>query len=176
MAGALRWALGRADGDALATLTSGARSENVDTRRRAIQAIAELTGGEATGALVDALDDPDPMVRRHAALALGAHGEVAAVPALVDLVVGGGHDVEAAECLGALSDDPARAEKIVSALAVELAGLTADSAARSRLTQAILELPRTVAQPVLRRLSRDDDPVVARTAAAYLEDEDATSR
>lgn len=176
VAGALRWALGRAGGDALATLTSGVHSENVDIRRRAIQAVAELAGDEATAVLVDALDDPDSTVRRHAALALGAQGEVAAVPALVDLVVEGGHDVEAAEYLGTLSDDPARAEKIVSALAVELAGPTADSAARSRLTQAILELPRTVAQPVLRRLSRDDDPVVAWTAAAYLEDEDATSR
>lgn len=176
VAGALRWALGRAGRDALATLTSGVHSENVDIRRRAIQAVAELAGDEAIAVLVDALDDPDSTVRRHAALALGAQGEVAAVPALVDLVVEGGHDVEAAECLGALSDDPARAEKIVSALAVELAAPTADSAARSRLTQAILELPRTVAQPVLRRLSRDDDPVVAWTAAAYLEDEDATSR
>ncbi|WP_018216165.1 MerR family transcriptional regulator [Salinispora vitiensis] len=176
VAGALRWALGRADGDALATLTSGARSENVDIRRRAIQAIAELTGDEATAVLVDALDDPDPTVRRHAALALGAHGEVAAVPALVDLVVEGGHDVEAAEHLGALATEPARADRIVSALVDQLAAPTADSAARSRLTQAILELPRTVAQPVLRRLSRDGDPVVAWTAAAYLEDEDATSR
>ncbi|WP_025620093.1 MerR family transcriptional regulator [Salinispora cortesiana] len=176
VAGALRWALGRADGEALATLTSGVHSTNVDIRRRAIQAVAELAGDEATAVLVDALDDPDPTVRRHAALALGAQGEVAAVPALVDLVAEGGHDVEAAEHLGALSDDPARAEKIVGALAVELAAPTADSAARSRLTQAILELPRTVAQPVLRRLSRDDDPVVAWTAAAYLEDEDAMSR
>lgn len=176
VAGALRWALGRADGDALATLASGARSENVDIRRRAIRAVAELTGDEATAVLVDALDDPDPTVRRHAALALGAHGEAVAVPALVDLVVEGGHDVEAAEHLGALAEEPARAEQIVSALSDELAAPTADSAARSRLTQAILELPRTVAQPVLRRLSRDDDPVVAWTAAAYLEDEDATSR
>ncbi|WP_018251487.1 HEAT repeat domain-containing protein [Salinispora mooreana] len=176
VAGALRWALGRADGEALATLTSGVHSTNVDIRRRAIQAVAELAGDEATAVLVDALDDPDPTVRRHAALALGAQGEVAAVPALVDLVAEGGHDVEAAEHLGALSDDLARAEQIVSALSDELAAPTADSAARSRLTQAILELPRTVAQPVLRRLSRDDDPVVAWTAAAYLEDEDATSR
>lgn len=176
VAGALRWALGRADGDALATLACGAHSENVDIRRRAIQAVAELTGDEATAVLVDALDDPDPTVRRRAALALGTHGEVAAVPALIDLVVEGGHDVEAAEHLGALATDPARAEQIVSALSDELAAPTADSAARSRLTQAILELPRTVAQPVLRRLSRDDDSVVAWTAAAYLEDEDATSR
>lgn len=174
VAGALRWALGRADGEALATLMSGAQSTNVDIRRRAIQAVAELTGDEATAVLVDALDDPDPTVRRHAALALGAQGEVVAVPALVNLVVEGGRDIEAAELLGALSEDKARAEQIVSALSDELATPTADSAVRSRLTQAILELPRAVAQPVLRRLSRDDDPVVARTAAAYLEDEDPT--
>lgn len=176
VAGALRWALARAGGDPLASLASGVHSENVDIRRRAIQAVAALTGDEATAALVNALGDPDPAVRRHAALALGRRGEVAAVPALVDLVVEGGHDVQAAELLGALSEDPARAEQIVSALSDELAAPTADSAVRSRLTQAILELPRTVAQPVLRRLSHDDDPVVALTAAAYLEDEDSTSR
>lgn len=176
VAGALRWALARAGGDPLASLASGVHSENVDIRRRAIQAVAALTGDEATAALVNALGDPDPAVRRHAALALGRRGEVAAVPALVDLVVEGGHDVQAAELLGARSEDPARAEQIVSALSDELAAPTADSAVRSRLTQAILELPRTVAQPVLRRLSHDDDPVVALTAAAYLEDEDSTSR
>lgn len=176
VAGALRWALGRAGGDALASLASGVHSENVDIRRRAIQAVADLTGDEATAVLVDALGDPDPAVRRHAALALGTDGEAAAVPALVDLVVEGVNDVEAAELLGALSEDPTRAQQIMSVVTDELAAPTADSAVRSRLTQAILELPRTVAEPVLQRLSRDDDPVVALTAAAYLSDEDSTSR
>ncbi|MCN0153034.1 HEAT repeat domain-containing protein [Salinispora arenicola] len=176
VAGALRWALGRVGGDALASLASGVHSENVDIRRRAIQAVADLAGDEARAVLVDALDDPDPEVRRHAALALGTDGEVTAVPALVDLVVEGVNDVQAAEFLGALAEDPAHAKQIMSVLSDELAAPTADSAVRSRLTQAILELPRTVAQPVLRRLSHDDDPVVALTAAAYLGDEGSASR
>lgn len=176
VAGALRWALGRVGGDALASLASGVHSENVDIRRRAIRAVADLAGDEARAVLVDALDDPDLEVRRHAALALGTDGEVTAVPALVDLVVEGVNDVEAAELLGALAEDPARAEQIMDVLSDELAAPTADSAVRSRLTQAILELPRTVAQPVLRRLSHDDDPVVALTATAYLGDEGSASR
>ncbi len=166
VAGALRWALARTGGDGVASVASGVYSENVDIRRRAVLAIAELSGDEATAVLADALTDSDPTVRRHAALASGSRGATAAVPTLVGMVVEGTNDVEAAEVLGTLSLDPECAEKIMSALVDELATHTADSAVRIRLTQALVELPATVAQDVLRQLAHDDDRSVALIASA----------
>lgn len=166
VAGALRWALARAGGDGVANVASGLRSENVEIRRRAVMAIAEMTGDEATTALVDALGDPDQAVRGHAALALGTRGETAAVPALVGMVVEGANDVEAAEVLGTLALDPGHAEKIMGALAGELAAPAADSAVRIRLTQALAEMPSPLAEKALRRLTGDDDRAVALIASA----------
>ena len=168
VAGALRCALARAGDDRLAAVASGLGSENADTRRRAVKAIAEMTGDEATAVLTDALGDDDPAVRGHAALTLGTRGVAAAVPTLVAMVVEGTNDVEAAEALGALSQDPDRADQIMRALTGELAASAADSAVRIRLTQAVLEMPRSTAQPVLTQLSHDDDPAVARIASAHL--------
>lgn len=50
-----------------------------------------------------ALGDPDPTIRGHAALAVGARGVTRAVPTLLGMVVEGRrNDVEAAEILGTL--------------------------------------------------------------------------
>ncbi|MEV7246723.1 MerR family transcriptional regulator [Streptomyces sp. NPDC093248] len=169
VAGALRWALARSGGDGVAALAAGARSQDAGIRRRAVLALAgtpEAPG--ATAALVDALGDPDPTVRGHAALALGRRGVAAAVPVLVGMVVEGVHDVDAAEVLGTLSRDPGRGSRILTALADELAEPTADSATRIRLTQALVELPGTGARETLRPLARDDDPAVALVASAFL--------
>ncbi|MFD9895452.1 HEAT repeat domain-containing protein [Amycolatopsis sp. NPDC059027] len=168
VAGALRWALARAGGDGVASVASGVRSENADIRRRAVLAIAELPGDEATAVLADALGDPDRTVRGHAALAAGKRGETAAVPTLVDMVVEGTNDVEAAEVLGTLSLDSACAERIMSALVGELAAHTEDSAVRIRLTQALAELPVSGARDVLRQLTHDYDRAVALIASALL--------
>ncbi|MFI5563926.1 MerR family transcriptional regulator [Amycolatopsis japonica] len=164
VAGALRWALARAGGDGVASLASGARSGDVDVRRRAILAIAGMPGAEATAALADALGDPDPAVRARAALALGSRGESAAVPELVRMVVEGTTDVEAAEVLGTLARDDGTADRIMSALTGELA--TAEPAARIRLTQALVEMPPALALDVLRDLAEDDDRTVALLASA----------
>ncbi|MCP2276073.1 DNA-binding transcriptional regulator, MerR family [Nocardia amikacinitolerans] len=168
VAGALRWALTRADGDAVATLTRALSSENVDIRRRAVVALAELPDDEATAALTNALRDTDTTVRRHAALALGARGVARAVPALVATVVEGPNDVEAAEILGTLANDPELADRIIGAMADELAAPTADSAVRMRLTQALAEMPGTIALTVLRQLASDDDRAVAILAASLV--------
>ncbi|MGM1064801.1 hypothetical protein ACR807_36600, partial [Saccharothrix sp. Mg75] len=104
----------------------------------------------------------------HAALALGGRGATAAVPVLVDMVVEGTRDVDAAEVLGTLSRDPACADRVLAALVDELAAHTADPAVRIRLTQALVELPGTAARDVLRRLARDDDRAVALVASAFL--------
>nr|WP_174264279.1 HEAT repeat domain-containing protein [Phytoactinopolyspora halotolerans] len=169
VAGALRWALARADGDGMAYLASGAHSADVDVRRRAVQAIAEIPGDDATTVLAEVLDDPDLTVRRHAALALGARGEIAAVPALVGMVVEGKNDVEAAEILGQLAHDPGCADRIMTALVDALSAAAADSAVRIRLAQAFVEMPGTMAQGILRRLADDDDRAVAQIASAFAE-------
>ncbi|MFJ9846910.1 MerR family transcriptional regulator [Kitasatospora sp. NPDC101155] len=169
VAGALRWALARSGGDRVAMLAAGAHSEDVDIRRRAVLAIASMSEAPgATAVLADALGDPDATVRRHAALALGRRGVTAAVPILVDMVVEGCNDVDAAEVLGTLSQDPGYADRITTALADELAAHTADSATRLRLTQALVELSGAAAQEVLRRLARDDDRAVALVASAFV--------
>ncbi|RSM78506.1 MerR family transcriptional regulator [Amycolatopsis sp. WAC 01375] len=166
VAGALRWALARAGGDGVASLAAGARSENVDVRRRAILALAGMPGDEATAVLAEALGDSDETVRGRAALAVGARGGSAAVPALVRMVVEGTLDVEAAEVLGSLARDAGRADRIMSALADELAAPTADSATRMRLTQALAEMPPALVRDVLRNLAEDEDRAVALLASA----------
>jgi DNA-binding transcriptional MerR regulator len=168
VAGALRWALARAGGDGVASVASGAYSENVDIRRRAVLAIAEMSGDEATSVLADALGDSDTTVRRHAALALGARGVTDAVPTLVGMVVDGANDVEAAEVLGRLSLEPGCADRIMGALVDELAAHTADSAVRIRLAQALAETPVAIAQDVLQQLTHDDDRAVALIASALV--------
>lgn len=115
--------------------------------------------------LVEALKDPDAVVRRNAALALGARGGSEAVPVLVGMVVDGAGDVEAAEVLGALAEDPAWADRITGALVAELAA-PRDAGVRMRLVQALAELPPAVAVDALRGAARDDDRNVARTASA----------
>ncbi|MFK4084712.1 HEAT repeat domain-containing protein [Kribbella sp. NPDC020789] len=159
VAGALRWALARAD-NAVAGIAPGLQSGDVAVRRRAVQALAELPG--ATALLETALTDDDPDVRRVATLALGNRGVTAAIPALVALIVEGTNDVEAAEILGTLADDPTVLTTLTAALA------TSDSPARIRLTQALAELPRPVAEKPLRLLMNDPDKVVAMIARSLL--------
>ncbi|MBF6338765.1 MerR family transcriptional regulator [Nocardia abscessus] len=166
VAGALRWALARAGGDGVASVASGVHSENVDIRRRAVLAIAEMSGDEASALLADALGDSDPTVRGHAGLALGKRGVTAAVPTLVGMVVEGTGDVEAAEVLGTLALDPGLADRIMGALIDELAAHAADSAVRIRLAQAFAEMPGTIALGVLQQLAHDDDRAVALIASA----------
>jgi len=169
VAGALRWALARSGDDGVATLAAGAHSPDVDVRRRAVMAIAEMS--EVPGViavLAGALGDPDATVRRHAALVVGRRGVTAAVPTLVDMVVDGCYDVDAAEVLGTLSQDPGCADRIITALVDELAAHAEDSAVRIRLAQALVELPGTVVREVLRELAHDDDPAVALVASAFV--------
>ncbi|MFE9750309.1 MerR family transcriptional regulator [Saccharothrix saharensis] len=168
VAGALRWALARTGDDGVAHVAAGVRSPDVDVRRRAVLAVAELPGDEATAVLVEALGDAAVTVRGHAALALGARGLTAAVPVLVGMVVEGVNDVEAAEVLGSLSRDPECADRVMGALVAELAAHTADSGVRIRLIQALAELPGTAAHGVLRDLAGDGDRAVALVASALL--------
>ncbi|WP_433833373.1 MerR family transcriptional regulator [Actinoplanes sp. CA-015351] len=165
VAGALRWALARSGGEALTTVAAGVRSADAEVRLRAVQTLAEMSGDEVTAVLADALKDQDPGVRGHAALSLGRRGVYTAVPELVAMIVDGRNDVDAGEILGALACDPAHAGTIMGLLEDELSADTSGSAARIRLTQALAEMPRTLAEPILNRLTRDADTTVALIAS-----------
>ncbi|MFC9872986.1 MerR family transcriptional regulator [Nocardia salmonicida] len=169
MAGALRWALSRAGDDGLVGLATGLTVPDVEIRRRAVLAVAEIPGDAATALLVAAIEDPDSAVRGPAALAAGTRGVTAAEPVLVAMVIAGTNDVDAGEVLGALSEDPASADRILSALTDALTAHEDDPGIRIRLVQALVELPGTRALATLRALSADTDHSVALVATAFAE-------
>ncbi len=169
MAGALRWALSRAGDDSLVGLATGLSVPDVEVRRRAVLAVAEIPGDAATELLVAAIEDPDSAVRGPAALAAGTRGVTAAEPVLVAMVIAGTNDVDAGEVLGALSEDPASADRILGALTDALTAHEDDAGIRIRLIQALVELPGTRALTTLRALSADTDHSVALVATAFAE-------
>jgi DNA-binding transcriptional MerR regulator len=173
VAGALRWALAHSGDGGLALLAEGLGSPAAEVRKRAVQSIAELPGGKATALLQDALASPDIVVRRYAALALGARGVADAVPTLIDMIVEEVNDVDAADALSALASRPASADRIATGLVDCLAQDTVDSSARRRLTQALADIPGSTASRALADLSHDEDRAVALTAAYILGIRDA---
>ncbi|GGK86213.1 transcriptional regulator [Planomonospora parontospora subsp. parontospora] len=173
VAGALRWALVQSGGEGLALLAEGLGSPAAEVRERAVRSIAEIPGGEATALLRDSLANPDVVVRRHAALALGARGAADAIPTLIDVVVEGTNDVDAADALSALAGRPALADRIAAGLVGRLAPGGAGSPARLRLTQALADIPGDTASRALADLSHDEDRAVALTAAYILRIRDA---
>ncbi|MER6462683.1 MerR family transcriptional regulator [Streptomyces sp. NPDC001228] len=169
VAGALRWALARSDdGGGPALLAEGLGSPVADVRKRAVQTLAELPGDEAAVHLRDALAHPDVVVRGYAALALGARGVAEAVPTLVDMIVEGGNDTEAADALSTLASDTVAADRIATALVDRLIQATTEAPARGRLTQALAGIPGETVSRALADLSYDDDRAVALTAAYLL--------
>ncbi|MFJ7490938.1 HEAT repeat domain-containing protein [Streptomyces sp. NPDC097727] len=173
VAGALRWALARSDDSGLVLLAEGLGSPVAEVRKRAVQSIAEIPNGEATALLQDALTHPDIVVRRYAALALGARGAADAIPTLIDMVVEETHEVGAADALSALASRPALAEQIATGLVDCLAHGTVESSVRRRLAQALADIPGITASRALADLSRDEDRAVALTAAYILGIRDA---
>ncbi|MEU7979181.1 HEAT repeat domain-containing protein [Micromonospora sp. NPDC049081] len=168
VAGALRWALAHLGVDGLPLLAEGLDAPEAGVRERAVRAIVEIPGGDATTLLRDALRHPDPVVGRYAALALGVRGEPDAVPTLVDMVVAEVNDVDAADALSALATDPATAERIAARLIGLLTRADLGASARRRLTQALADIPGDTASRALAGLTGDDDRVVALTASYVL--------
>ncbi|MEV7103725.1 HEAT repeat domain-containing protein [Streptomyces atroolivaceus] len=168
VAGALRWALAQSGDAGPALLAEGLGSPVAEVRKRAVRSIAEIPDGEATALLRDALGNPDLVVRRYAALALGARGVADAVPTLIDMVVEQTNDVDAADALSALASRPALAEEIAGRLVDRLAHRTAVSSVRRRLTEALADIPGATASRALVELSDDEDRAVALTAAYVL--------
>ncbi|WP_411098450.1 MerR family transcriptional regulator [Streptomyces sp. x-45] len=168
VAGALRWALARSGDDAAELLAEGLGSPVAAVRVRAVQALTELPGGAATARLRHALASPDAVVRGYAALALGAQGAVDAVPTLIDMIVAGRNDTDAADVLSVLAGDTATADRIAAGLVGRLAHDTTEAPARGRLTQALAGIPGPRASEALAELSGDEDRAVALTAAYLL--------
>lgn len=168
VAGALRWALAQLGDGGLTLLAEGLGSPVAAVRKRAVQSIAEIPNGEATALLQDALTNPDIVVRRYAALALGARGVADAVPTLIDMVVEEMNDVDAADALSVLASRPALADQIATRLVDRLAHGTVESSARRRLAQALADIPGITASRALADLSHDEDRAVALTAAYVL--------
>ncbi|MEV6785018.1 MerR family transcriptional regulator [Streptomyces sp. NPDC051098] len=168
VAGALRWALAQSRDSGVALLAEGLDSPVADVRKRAVQSIAEIPDDEAKVPLQEALTNPDVVVRRYAALALGPRGVADAVPTLIGMIVEGVHDVEAADALGALAKRRTSAEQIATRLVACLAPGAVEPAARRRLTQALADIPGTTTSRALVELSQDEDRAVALTATYLL--------
>ncbi|GAA4629203.1 MerR family transcriptional regulator [Actinoallomurus vinaceus] len=168
VAGALRWALAQSGDDGLALLAEGLGSPVAEVRKRAVQSIAEIPNGEATALLQDALTNSDIVVRRCAALALGARGVADAVPTLIDMIVEETNDADAADALSALAGDPALADQIATRLVDCLAQGTIESSARRRLTEVLADIPGITTSRALADLSHDEDRAVALTATYIL--------
>lgn len=173
VAGALRWALARSGDGAPALLAEGLGSPSAEVRERAVISISELSGDAADELLRRALEHSDKVVRRHAALALGARGVADAAPALIDMIVEGVNDTDAADALGVLAGDPALADRIAARLVDRIARVAGDAPARRRLTQALADIPGTTASRALEELSHDGDRAVALTAIYLLRLRDA---
>jgi DNA-binding transcriptional MerR regulator len=168
VAGALRWALAQSGDGGLALLAEGLAAPAAEVRKRAVQSIAEIPSGAATTLLQDALANPDPVVRRYAALTLGERGVIEAVPTLIDMIVEGTGDADAADALSALASDPLLADQIADRLVDRLVHGTIESSARQRMTQALADIPGTTTSRALADLSHDEDRAVALTATYVL--------
>ncbi|MYT24764.1 MerR family transcriptional regulator, partial [Streptomyces sp. SID7760] len=120
---------------------------------RAVRTIAEIPGDGANALLRTALNGPDAAVRGQAALALGARGVADAIPALVDMIVEGRNDVDAADALSGLASRPALAERIAGKLAARLPDGSAAPPVRRRLTQALADIPGATATRALTDLA-----------------------
>ncbi|WP_328673973.1 HEAT repeat domain-containing protein [Streptomyces sp. NBC_00328] len=173
VAGALRWALARSGDRGPELLAEGLTSPSAAVRERAVLSLAEMPGDEAAAHLRAALAHPDAVVRGHAALALGARGVADAVPTLVDMIVEGRNDTDAADALSVLASDTATADDLANRLLDRLARPTAEAPARGRLTQALAGIPGTRTYDALVELSKDADRAVALTAAYLLHLRDA---
>lgn len=164
VAGALRWALAQSGDGGLALLANGLGSPVAEVRERAVRSIVEIPNVEATLLLQDSLTNSDIVVRRCAALALGSRGVADAVPTLIDMIVEGCNDVDAADALSALAHDSTRAETIATELVNCLTRGTTEPPGRRRLTQALADIPGMTALRALADLAQDADRVVALTA------------
>ncbi len=163
VAGALHWALGRTAGSNASVLGAALQQPDPAMRERAVLALAKLGGADAVEMLRGALTDPTARVRYRAARVLGEWGIRDAIPLLIEQVVVGAHDVEAADALADLAEDPVIAKQIVERFEAAISDGHADVQARVRICQALAEID-DAASTLLAGLAADADPAVVRTA------------
>ncbi len=163
VAGALHWALGRTVGSGASVLGAALQQPDPAVRERAVLALAKLGGSDAVETLRGSLLDPAERVRYRAARVLGGWGIRDAIPLLIEQVLGGTHDVEAADALADLAEDPAIARQIVERFEAAISDGRADVQTRVRVCQALAEF-NGAASALLARLAADPDPSVARNA------------
>ncbi|MFE5795657.1 HEAT repeat domain-containing protein [Streptomyces sp. NPDC056503] len=168
VAGALRWALARSGDGGPDLLARALESPGAEVRERAVRTLAGLPGDGATARLRTALTHPDPVVRGQAALALGKRGERDAIPTLVEMIVDGRNDTDAADALAILATDDTTGDGIAAGLLARLADAATRPPARGRLTQALADIPGPAADRALAGLTDDRDPAVALTATYLL--------
>lgn len=172
VAGALRWSLVRTAGDAAGDVAGDVTAElsghlphaDPAVRLRVVEVLREINDARATTILTDLLDDPPP-VRGACALALARRTDSPAlVGTLVEMVLTGDHDVEAAEALAVMRTRRSTSyDDIPATLVAAVSGASPD--ARLRVVQALAEI--TPDSPdVLAAFTDDADPRVARTARA----------
>ncbi|WP_331710676.1 MerR family transcriptional regulator [Gordonia sp. 852002-51296_SCH5728562-b] len=166
VAGTLVWALADfADPAAEAALGAGLLSPDPEIRRRAVSAITKLNTDTSVELLRrTALRDTDRAVADAASLALATRGDTAMIPRLINMVVDGSHDVDAADAIRDLAHTSATADEIATELGRLLDGDHVDPQARSRLAQALVDLPGEVAVHILDAQTDDRDPAVAALA------------
>ncbi|GAB33294.1 HEAT repeat domain-containing protein [Gordonia otitidis] len=165
VAGALLWALAdAADPAAETALAAGLDSPQPEVRRRSVEAIAKLHTDSAVEVLRSALTDADVAVRNTAALALGARGHLEVLEPLVTMIVEGAHDVDAADILSELAQTASVSDSIATRLGRLLENGNLESSARSRVAQALVELPGPVAASILVAHVDDVEPAVAALA------------
>jgi HEAT repeat protein len=107
-------------------------------------------------------------------LALGARGVANAVPALIDMVLEGANDVDAADTLSALARRPEFADQIATGLVDRLAHDPVKASARRRLAQALADIPGSMTSRALADLTHDEDRAVVITANYILEARNAS--
>ncbi|MGC4935264.1 HEAT repeat domain-containing protein [Gordonia sp. DT30] len=168
--GTLAWSLARVGDAVLDPLVEGLAAPDAAVRARAVRVIAAIDSDRVEPILRSALADDAAAVRDHAAVELAERGSVAAIDALVEMVVAGRRDIEAAEALGLLAEDAHLADRIVADLKRPLfpGNPTSSDQVRLRITQALAEIPGGAARMLLADLANDPAYVVAMTATAIL--------
>lgn len=91
-----------------------------------------------------------------------------AVPVLIDMIVEGRNDTDAADALGMLAGDTVTADRIATGLVDRLVHDTTEAPGRVWLTQALADIPGSTASRALVELSHDEDRAVALTATYLL--------
>ncbi len=167
VAGAMSWAVARSGVDAVPALADALHAPDEHVRLRAITALVRLDAEHTRPVLKGALRHPDQRITDTAALTLGTRGHDDAVPELVDMIVRGSHDVDAAEALGHLAREHDSGDHLSEVIGDQLTS-TQTPGSRGRLTQALGDIPGPRAGKILAELVTDDDGAVSMTARYLL--------